>query len=106
MFVNIKDIIFKKTNVSGRLPNTTDPLNSSYIARGQFSFNTNDKKMFSSNGTHPFEIGSNLSNINVSNNATLVNIIANNTAIVLLTINSLLYLPIMINNINSEYVIQ
>lgn len=48
---------FKRTFVSGRVANTTDPANSSYIAAGQIAFNLADKKAFGSNGSTVFEIG-------------------------------------------------
>ena len=48
----------KRTSVSGRTPNTTNAANSSYIAAGELALNLTDKKMYSSNGTNYFEIGS------------------------------------------------
>jgi len=48
----------KRTSVSGRTPNTTNSANSSYIAAGELALNLTDKKMYSSNGTNYFEIGS------------------------------------------------
>lgn len=48
----------KRSSVSGRTPNTTNSANSSYIAAGELALNLTDKKMYSSNGTNYFEIGS------------------------------------------------
>lgn len=48
----------KRSSVSGRTPNTTNAANSSYIAAGELALNLTDKKMYSSNGTNYFEIGS------------------------------------------------
>ena len=75
---DIPNTIFKRTNVSGKLPNTSDPANTSYIAAGQFSFNITDKKMISSNGTTTFEVGANVTNLHVSNTANIKYILANN----------------------------
>jgi len=41
---------FKRTTVSGRQPNTSDPANTSYIAPGEFALNLADGKLFTSNG--------------------------------------------------------
>ena len=73
----LKDVKFKRTSVSGRLPNVIDSANTSFIDRGQFSFNTADQKMYSSNGTVAFEIGANLVNLKVSNTITANSIVAN-----------------------------
>ncbi len=62
-----------RTSVSGRLPNTTNPANSSYIGPGGFAVNLTDQKVVSSDGSLPFEIGSNLSTL------TVVSIAANGT---------------------------
>lgn len=56
----------KRTSTSGLLPNTTNSGNTSYIAAGELAINLTDKKMVSSNGTVTFEIGANLSSLNIS----------------------------------------
>lgn len=50
----------KRTSISGRTPNTADPANTSYIATGELALNLTDQKLFSSNGTVAFEVGSNV----------------------------------------------
>ena len=57
---------FKRTTVSGRLPNTTNSANASYIDAGEFAVNLTDGKVVSSNGTVTFEIGANLSSLNLN----------------------------------------
>jgi hypothetical protein len=61
-------ILIKRTSVSGRTPNTTSSGNTQYIQAGELAFNLTDKKLFSSNGSVLFEIGSNLSNLSVTSN--------------------------------------
>jgi hypothetical protein len=70
-------IQFKRTSVSGRTPNTSVSTNNAFIDAGEISFNITDKKAFSSNGTALFEIGGNLSSIQVTGNSVLNGIIAN-----------------------------
>ncbi|NDD03632.1 MAG: hypothetical protein EB078_01890 [Proteobacteria bacterium] len=72
-------IQIKRTAVSTRTPNTTTSANSSFIDAGELALNITDGKMFSSNGSVFFEVGANLSNLNVSSNATIGQIIANGT---------------------------
>jgi hypothetical protein len=60
----------KRTSVSGRLPNTTNSSNTSYIDTGEIAINIPDGKAFSSNGSVLFEIGANLTNLAVANNIT------------------------------------
>jgi hypothetical protein len=67
---------FKRTTISGRLPNTTNSSNSSYIDAGEFAVNLTDGKVVSSNGSATFEVGANLSSLNVTGNILLAN---NNT---------------------------
>jgi len=67
----------KRTSVTGRLPNTSDPANTSYIDAGELAINLTDEKVFSSNGTLVFEVGANLTNLTVSSNASLKAIVAN-----------------------------
>jgi hypothetical protein len=64
-------IQFKRTTISGRSPNTTNSSNTSYIDAGEFAVNLTDKKVYSSNGTTSFEIGANLTSLNVSGNVTI-----------------------------------
>ena len=72
-------IYVKRTTVSGRTPNTTGSYatNTQYISTGELALNLSDNKLFSSNGTTYFEIGSNTTNQNVSNTLTVKNISAN-----------------------------
>lgn len=59
----------KRTTVSGRTPNTSDPSNTQYIDAGELALNLTDGKMFSSNGSVQFEVGANVTNQNVTNTA-------------------------------------
>ena len=63
----------KRTAVTGRTPNTTNSGNTHFIDTGELALNLTDKKLFSSNGTVYFEIGSNLSSLSVNS------IVANGT---------------------------
>lgn len=56
----------KRTSITGRVANTTDPANTHYIATGELALNLIDGKMFSSNGSIMFEIGANLQSLNVA----------------------------------------
>jgi hypothetical protein len=69
----------KRTTVSGRVPNTTASYatNSQYIAAGEFALNMTDQILFTSNGSAPIYIGSNLINQNITGNLTVKGIIAN-----------------------------
>jgi len=58
----------KRTTVTGRTPNTTNSGNTHYIDTGELALNLTDRKMFSSNGTIHFEVGSNLASLAVSGN--------------------------------------
>ena len=82
----------KRTSVSGRTPNTTNSSNGSYIDAGEFAVNLADKKVFTSNGTVYFEVGSNvesqvvtgstyfgLSTANITINSTSITVSANST---------------------------
>lgn len=69
----------KRTTVSGRTPNTSDPANTQYIDTGELALNLTDGKMFSSNGSVQFEVGANLNNLSVSGTTTLNTISANGT---------------------------
>lgn len=64
----------KRTTVSGRTPNTTNASNTAYIDAGELAINLTDSKLFSSNGTASFEIGSNLTSLAVGT------IVANGTS--------------------------
>ena len=59
-------IQIKRTTISGRTPNTTNSANTSYIDAGELAVNLTDRKIFSSNGTDSFEVGSNLTSLSVS----------------------------------------
>lgn len=63
----------KRTSVTGRTPNTTNSANTSFIDAGELALNMPDGKLFSSNGTALFEVGANLTSLNVSNNINLSN---------------------------------
>ena len=56
----------KRTSTTGRTPNTTNSANSRYIDAGELALNLTDGKMFSSNGSVAFEIGSNVNTITVN----------------------------------------
>lgn len=56
----------KRTSVSGRTPNTTNSGNSQYIDSGEFAINLADQKVYTSNGTVAFEVGSNLTSIQIT----------------------------------------
>lgn len=75
-------IQIKRTSITGRTPNTTSSGNSSFIDTGELALNITDGKLFSSNGSVSFEVGSNLQSINVASgftaNSTLVNATALN----------------------------
>ena len=66
-----------RTSTSGLLPNTSDPSNTAYIGAGEFAVNLTDAKVISSNGTTTFEVGANLSSLNVTGTATLNAVSAN-----------------------------
>lgn len=83
----------KRTNVSGRTPNTTGSYgtNSQYIAAGEFALNMADGILYTSNGSAVITVGSNLVNQNITGNLTVKAIIANGsigTAGQVLTTNS------------------
>jgi hypothetical protein len=61
----------KRTTVTGRTPNTTSSSNTAFIDVGELALNVTDNKLFSSNGTTSFEVGSNLSSLAVAGGATL-----------------------------------
>lgn len=61
----------KRTSVTGRTPNTTNAANSHFIDTGELALNLTDGKLFSSNGSAYFEVGSNLSNLSVSSNTSI-----------------------------------
>lgn len=61
----------KRSTVSGVSPTTSD------IATAELAINIADRKLFTSNGTNIFELGSNLVNLSVTGNATINAIVAN-----------------------------
>ena len=64
-------IKIKRSSVAGKIPLIAD------FAVGEIAINTKDKKLYSSNGTAVFEIGSRLTNLSVSGNTTISGLIAN-----------------------------
>jgi hypothetical protein len=58
----------KRTNVSGRTPNTSSSGNSQYIAAGELALNMSDGILFTSNGSSLIEVGSNNTSQNISTN--------------------------------------
>jgi hypothetical protein len=66
----------KRTNVSGRTPNTTNSSNSQYIQAGEFALNMPDGILYTSNGSSLIAVGSNNSNVNVTNKLTANSITA------------------------------
>jgi hypothetical protein len=61
----------KRSSISNVVPTTSD------IAAGELGLNLTDRRIFTSNGTAVFELGSNLTNLSVSANLTVGAIIAN-----------------------------
>lgn len=61
----------KRSTISGVSPTTSD------ITTAELAINVADRKLFTSNGTSVFELGSNLVNLSVTGNATINAIIAN-----------------------------
>jgi len=60
----------KRTNVSGRKPNTTDQGNSAFIDVAELAFNFSDGILYSSDGNNAIEIGANVSNQNITGTLT------------------------------------
>lgn len=73
----------KRTSVTGRTPNTTNVSNTSYIDAGELAVNLTDRKLFTSNGSAYFEVGSNLSTLSV--NSVVANGTTGNAGQVLIT---------------------
>lgn len=73
----------KRTSVTGRTPNTTNVSNTSYIDAGELAVNLTDRKLFTSNGSAYFEVGSNLSTLSV--NSIVANGVTGNAGQVLIT---------------------
>ena len=69
----------KRTNVSGRQPNTTGSYstNSQYISAGEFALNMADGILYTSNGSAAIPVGANNINVNVTGNASIKAIVAN-----------------------------
>ena len=71
----------KRTDVSGRTPNTTNVANLQYIAEGELALNMADRRLFSSNGSVLIEVGANLTSLNVTGGTTVNGaLLVNNTA--------------------------
>lgn len=79
-----------RTTVSGRTPNTTNSSNTQYINIGQLALNLPDNKLFSSDGTNLFEIGSNNINKNVTNSFSFNSLLNINTTAIM--VNSAIFL--------------
>ena len=73
----------KRTYVTGRLPNTTDPSNTQYIAAGEFAMNMVDKQLYTSNGSTLITIGTTGTSLQLSDSIRIGDISTQ-----LLTINS------------------
>lgn len=65
----------KRTSISGRTPNTSDPANTQYISAGELALNMADGIMYTSNGSVVIEVGSN----NTTQNVTTNNLTVGNT---------------------------
>jgi hypothetical protein len=63
----------KRSTIGGVVPTTGD------IDTAELAVNLSDKKLYTSNGTVVFELGSNLTNLSVTSNLTVNAIIANGT---------------------------
>ena len=61
----------RRSSVAGKTPNTTT------LTIGELGINLTDQKLYSSNGTVVFEIGSNLVNLSVTNTISVTSISAN-----------------------------
>lgn len=78
-------IQFKRTSTTGLGPNTTNAANNAYIPAGSFAVNLTDKKVFGSDGTNAFDVGSNVSTLFVTSNAIIggrVGIVAGSNPVV------------------------
>jgi hypothetical protein len=64
-------IQLKRSSVAGKTPNT------STLSTGELAINLTDKKLYSSDGSNIFEPAGNVSNINITGNATIKAVIAN-----------------------------
>ena len=64
-------IKIKRSSVAGKIPLVAD------IITGELAINTKDKKLYSSNGTAVFEVGSRLTNLTASGNTQVSGLIAN-----------------------------
>ena len=68
----------KRTSTSGVTPNTTNASNTAYIAPGELAINMADSKLFTANGSGGLlELGSNVTNLSVTNTATIKKLSAN-----------------------------
>ena len=64
-------IQIKRTDISGRTPNTTNSANDQYIYEGELALNMADGRLYSSNGSVVIEVGANLSILNVVGGTTI-----------------------------------
>ena len=72
----------KRTSTSGRVANTSDVANSSYISAGEFALNMADGILYSSNGSTIIEVGANNTIMNVTGSATVLGTLNANGGIV------------------------
>lgn len=61
----------KRTSVSGRVPDVSNTSSTSYIDQGELAINTADGILYSSNGTELIEVGSNNTNVSITDTLTL-----------------------------------
>lgn len=84
----------KRTAIAGRTPNTSSSSNTQYLNIGELALNLTDQKMFTSNGTAYFEIGANVSNLNVTGNVVIGGVATHGNNIIINT---------SISNVNIGY---
>ena len=63
----------KRTSTSGRVANTSDVANSTYIAAGELALNMADGILYSSNGSVAIEIGANNTSVRITGGLTIDN---------------------------------
>ena len=63
----------KRTNVSGRTANVSNPANAQYIDAGEFALNMADGILYTSNGSSLITVGANQVNQRITNSLTLDN---------------------------------
>jgi len=82
----------KRSSVSGRTPNVSNPSNTSYIAPGEFALNMADGLLYTSNGTSSIIVGASQKNLSAetlaANSVTIANGISVGNSTVNASINS------------------